>query len=961
MQKLRSKLQKLYALSSVFLLIIFITSQAPQAVFAAGVSDQPRQGTDPSQGSALLATNQLIIKYKDFSATAQNPAQAGVMQSLSQRAGASLNYSRAMSGGAHVLRLAQRTSLAQVKAIAAQLMTSPDVEYAEPDQIRFAIKETYQPVARPSFLTPNDPQYTNQWDMFGTWGINAPTAWDITTGSISVVVADIDTGITNHAEFAGRTVPGYDFISDPQVGNDGNARDNNPSDPGDWITSAENNSGYFAGCGVDNSSWHGTHVAGTIGATGNNGVGMAGIGWSTKILPVRVLGKCGGYDSDIIDAMKWSAGLAVTGVPANANPAKVLSLSLGGSGTCGTTYQTAINQIIAAGSVIVVAAGNENLNASTSVPGNCTGVITVAATGSTGNRASYSNFGAMIEISAPGGDGANGILSTLNTGTQGPVADSYAYYQGTSMATPHVSGVVALLFAVNPSLTPAQVLQILQSTVKTFPAGSTCNTSICGSGILNAGAAVASAAGVVATPTRTRTSTALPTMIITATRTMTSTLTRTAIPTEYPTGTMTRTPTQTLPPAATFTASPSPTVTMTGTITPTPTVTLTPGPTGTATVTSAPSQTRTPTATTVPSAASCNPAVVYLDDDGAASPYPSTITLSGLDSWTTDVNVQLFGLTHSWPDDIDVLLVGPQGQTLVLISDAGDETEVNNLNLTFDDSAAQALPDGPALASAAYRPANYEVGDSFPAPAPSASGATSLAVFNGTNPNGVWSLYIVDDTEYDDGILNSGWCLNVTASNNPPTSVPAPTVQTLNSTAAQDGWILENSEAGNTGGTLNAAAVTFQIGDDAANRQYRAVLSFDTSALPDNAIIQSGLLKIKQSGLPVGTNPFNILGSLWADIRRGPFSGNAALQLGDFGAAASSVKVGAFNKTPVGGWYTDTLNAAGLNGINKTGLTQLRLYFATDDNNNLAANLMRFVSGNSATNKPQLVITYSVP
>jgi predicted outer membrane repeat protein len=193
------------------------------------------------------------------------------------------------------------------------------------------------------------------------------------------------------------------------------------------------------------------------------------------------------------------------------------------------------------------------------------------------------------------------------------------------------------------------------------------------------------------------------------------------------------------------------------------------------------------------------------------------------------------------------------------------------------------------------------------------------------------------------------------------TRTPTPASRTFTSIAAQDGWILECSEFSGTSCSLNVSAATFQLGDDAANRQYRAVLSFDTSALPDNAVIKSAQLKIMQSGAPVGSNPFNVLGSLWADIRQGFFGSASTLQLGDFNAVASAVKVGAFNKTPASGWYTDTLNAAGLLKVNKTGLTQLRLYFATDDNNNRAADYMKFVSGNSATNKPLLVITYTVP
>jgi len=296
-------------------------------------------------------------------------------------------------------------------------------------------------------------------------------------------------------------VPGYDFITSVAMANDGNGRDSNPSDPGDWVVANE----CYSGSPASNSSWHGTHTAGTIGAASNNSMGVAGVNWTSKILPVRVLGKCGGTTSDIADAMRWSAGLSVSGVPANANPAKVLNLSLGGSGACGATYQDAVNAITAAGTTVVVSAGNSNADAINYRPGNCTGVITVAATDRDGGRASYSNYGSTIEISAPGGDQSytndpNGVLSTLNTGTQAPIADAYVYYQGTSMAAPHVAGVASLLYSRKPSLTPAEVLTILQNNVTGFPSG-TCNTSICGRGIVNAGAAVATLGNPVPTIT----------------------------------------------------------------------------------------------------------------------------------------------------------------------------------------------------------------------------------------------------------------------------------------------------------------------------------------------------------------------------------------------------------------------------------------------------------------------------
>ncbi len=355
-------------------------------------------------------------------------------------------------------------------------------------------------------ITPSDPSFTSQWDMSDAgagaadYSVRAPAAWEITTGSSDLVIAVLDTGITSHSEFSGRTVAGYDFISDSLIGNDGNARDSDPSDPGDWITSAEDAGGYFYGCGVDSSSWHGTHVAGTIGASGNNASGIAGLNWTSKIQPIRVLGKCGGYDSDIADAIRWAAGGTVSGVPANATPARIISLSLGGGGSCSSGMQSAINDARSRGALVVIAAGNENSNAASFSPANCGGVITVAATGRNGKRAYYSNYGSTVEIAAPGGSmgSDSGIYSTLNSGLQGPSTESYGAYQGTSMAAPHVAGVLSLLLSVDPTLTESEVLGLLATTSTAFPSDGTSNSCStagnCGVGIINASALVAAAA-----------------------------------------------------------------------------------------------------------------------------------------------------------------------------------------------------------------------------------------------------------------------------------------------------------------------------------------------------------------------------------------------------------------------------------------------------------------------------------
>ena len=303
-----------------------------------------------------------------------------------------------------------------------------------------------------------------------------------------MTVAVIDTGHRPHADLAGKIVGGYDFITDLVRANDGDGRDSNAQDPGDWGSCAAS------------SSWHGTHVAGNIGALANNSVGSLGVAFNAKIVSARVLGVCGGYDSDLADAIRWASGNPVAGVPANANRARVLNLSLSGAGGCPTETSSAISAARGQGALVVVAAGNNTADAVNFQPANCPGVLAVAATDTAGARASFSNFGSVVGIAAPGVL----IWSTLNAGATVPGVDSYAAYSGTSMAAPHVAGVAALVSSVNPSLTGDEIATILKSTAKPFPAGCTG----CGSGIVHAKAAVDAA--VV---TRTRIS-AAPTSIL---------------------------------------------------------------------------------------------------------------------------------------------------------------------------------------------------------------------------------------------------------------------------------------------------------------------------------------------------------------------------------------------------------------------------------------------------------------
>jgi subtilisin family serine protease len=338
---------------------------------------------------------------------------------------------------------------------------------------------------------PNDPYYSNGslWGLNGIYGVNAIGGWSRTYGDQSIVVAVVDTGGTTHPD-AGPTVPGYDMISDPMLANDLDGRDSNPSDPGDWITSAESSSGYLAGCTITNSSWHGTHVAGTINAAANS-IGIVGVAPNVRVQHVRALGKCGGYTSDIAAGIIWASGGSVLGVPSNSTPAKVINLSLGGFGTCSLTYQTAIDTAVGRGSTVVVSAGNSNDDSQFHRPANCNNVVVAASIDSNGKRWSSSNYGAAVDIAAPGVQ----IFSNLNTGSRGPVNNTtYGAYSGTSMAAPHVSGVIALMLSRDPTLTPSQIETRLKVSSNVTPfGGGVCDSQplkTCGAGIINAGQVV---------------------------------------------------------------------------------------------------------------------------------------------------------------------------------------------------------------------------------------------------------------------------------------------------------------------------------------------------------------------------------------------------------------------------------------------------------------------------------------
>lgn len=516
-------------LSALALVSLCAAAALPNAAVERG--PQRRTSAFPAETEARV-----IVKYKADSAlmraqsVSASPQHA---QALSARLGLNLTDGRATGPRSQVLKTSGMSS----QQLADSLSAQSDVEYAVVDGRMRAL------------AAPNDPLYaggqTTVTPAVGQWYLRAPTsstiasttsivasinaeaAWGITTGSSTVVVADLDTGVRfDHPDFknqdgTSKLLSGYDFITSATVSKDPAGRDSDATDPGDF------------GCGEATSSWHGTQTAGLVGASTNNGVGMASVGRDVMVLPVRVLGCGGGFDSDIQAAMLWAAGISVSGVPDNTHPAKVLNLSLGAPGACSQAYVDTIAQVNAAGAVVVISAGNEGLDVGT--PANCAGAIAVAGVRHAGTKVDYSDLGSKIAIAAPAGNCVNAtgtclypILTTSNSGTTTPIAPTYTSggddaSLGTSFSAPMVSGTAALMFSANSTLTPTQVLTALRSSARAFPSTGSgagvsacnaptsltdtstaqfkecyCTTSTCGAGLLDAGAAVNAVVAVTA-------------------------------------------------------------------------------------------------------------------------------------------------------------------------------------------------------------------------------------------------------------------------------------------------------------------------------------------------------------------------------------------------------------------------------------------------------------------------------
>jgi serine protease len=423
----------------------------------------------PASAGPQVVAGEIVVKFKS-ELSLQSLRTLGV-------GGRILNQVRPLAlKGVHLYR-AHSVSAKQTQQLARLLEARGDVEWAEPNTLQY-------PAAKP-----NDSFYKFQWHYPG---MNLEAAWDISTGTPGMVVGVIDSGIIwdgdgdpkTHLDLVGQVLPGYDFVSDSASALDGDGRDDNPYEP----LEAGRESGD-----------HGSHVAGTIAARTNDSDGVAGVNWQAKIVPVRALGAAGGSLVDIVEGTLWAAGVSVAGVPDNPNPAKVLNLSIQGESPCSNLYQDAFAQVGAAGVIVVVAAGNSNFDVSRSQPGNCNNVITVGATDIAGVRAPYSNFGAGIDVMAPGGDTTQvfrvdgqgiqaGVLSSVRDGEGKFIAKPL---QGTSMAAPHIAGLVSIMKGLKPSLTTAEALSILKSSARPLSDAQCGQPNGCGAGLVDAAKALA--------------------------------------------------------------------------------------------------------------------------------------------------------------------------------------------------------------------------------------------------------------------------------------------------------------------------------------------------------------------------------------------------------------------------------------------------------------------------------------
>ena len=476
------------------------------------------------EGAQPLPARSLIVKLRDAPEHARAPAAADEQRVRRVLADAGLTPARLRAFGraASHVDLGRRLDGAEVARVVSRLRARPDVEWVVPNERERRLQVPGDP------LFASGPGGSGQWWLFPAGGSNAndiesrrrgvpgvQAAWAIDTGAAAVVMAVLDTGITAHPDLDARVLPGYDFVSTVEYANDGDGWDSDASDPGDGVSAADRSASptLFADCEIDSSSWHGTSIAGVLAAAVDNGIGGAGIHWNGRVLPVRVAGKCGAEVADILDGMRWAAGLQVWDdrqrpVPLNPNPARIVNISFGGSAACNVAYQDTIDELRTHGVLVVAAAGNES--GAVTRPANCRGVLGVAALNRDGFKSTYSNFGPQVAIATVGGDprllgnwgpalGDDGLLTTANAGVQAPASPSYGRDFGTSFAAPVAAGVAGLMLSVNPQLTVEQLLDGIGRSARPHvvvsrmsacsvqnPGRCQCDAGTCGAGILDA-------------------------------------------------------------------------------------------------------------------------------------------------------------------------------------------------------------------------------------------------------------------------------------------------------------------------------------------------------------------------------------------------------------------------------------------------------------------------------------------
>jgi subtilisin family serine protease len=784
--------------------------------------------SDIGQQAVSITKSRVIVKFKP-----------GISSSEIQRIKTEIGVTKSQNvqlTGAQIWDLFSKSALDNALSVLNNNKNKSLFQYIEKDSVVGVNKPSKPnpPVVNPNVI-PNDPSFNQLWGLHNTGqsggtpdaDIDAPEAWDLQTGNPNLVIGVLDTGVDyNHPDLLGNiwTNPG-------EIANDGIDNDNNGyvDDVRGWDFAYNDNN-------PSDVDGHGTHVSGTIAGKGNNGVGVAGVAWNAKIMPLKFLDDSGsGYLSDAILAVNYATAKGV----------KITNNSWGGGGFSQALYD-AINAAGQAGALFIAAAGNSSANADVNpmypAAYNLDNIISVASTTRTDALSSFSNYGlASVDLGAPGSD----IYSSIPGG-------GYDTYSGTSMASPHVAGAAALLWSQNSTWTAQQVKNTLMNTGDAI--ASLAGKTVSGKrlNIYNAlGAANLPAVSVAVSPA---------TVQEDGTTNLVYTFTRSNINLSSPL-TVNFGASGTANAAAVGSDPADYTVLTSGSVTFNPTTKL-------GTVTFAANATTAtvtvdPIADTIaeiqnetialtvnsgtgyiggsPNAATgiivseetlpifTNPNAITIPSSGAGNPYPSTINVSGLTGGVNSLKVTLTGLSHTWPDDIDVLLVGPSGAKALLMSDVGGFNGINNVTLVFDPTATAFLPDESQITGGTYKPTDFETGDLFNAPAPVGPYGVDFSVFNNTNPNGTWSLYVMDDVGGDSGTIAGGWSLLI--GTNPDLQIVT--------VAATDAAAAETTGTPNpgvftltrTGPTTSALTVNIAMGGTATNgSDYTAIPSTVTFA-----------------------------------------------------------------------------------------------------------------------------------